>query len=283
MTFHAPSAEDILHIQIAIVLAYSMALCLRAGLFSLGPAAMAGIGAYSYAVIGTKTHISPQLAFAAAIGLTAVAGLVIALPLARIKGIYTAIATLAVVVIAAGLEGSLSLTGGFNGLSGYTFGSPNDFMYGVIVVLALGYLWLDRGRLGRRLDTAGTDPVLAGAVGFPIRRARIVVLVVSALIAGIAGASYAYGFGYVSSTDFGFPLAIQVAAFAVVGGSRHWLGPLIAAGVLSTLGTNVVSVGNKADVILGAVMIIVMVAYPGGLSSALRRLTRQRLRAKASS
>lgn len=273
---NAPTSTDLASIGIAILLGYSVAISLRCGLLSVAPAAFAGIGAYAFGLLTAHHIYSPLMAAVVTVLGSAVLGAVVAFPLRRIRGVYTSIATLAILVIATGLESSFKFTGGTLGLSGVPYGNAMwPLVIGVVIVIA-GWVLLDRSHVGRRFDAAGDDPLLAGVFGIRVAAVRFLSIVVGSVIAGFAGVTYAYSYGFVSPDAFGFELAIVATAYAVVGGTGHWAGPLIGGAVLGSLGTSIFNWGNWGQIITGALMAVAVIFFPDGLAGVFRKALRYR-------
>ena len=265
---------DVVRILIWVLLTYAMAVPLRTGLLSVAPVAFAGIGAYTFAVLTVRLHWQDLPGTVAAVAVGALLSLVFALPLRRIRGLYTGVATLAFVIIASGIFSSLD----FFGASGGIYGIPSSDLRLVllaIVILIVGIaFWFDHSSVGRRLDTVRYDPILAGALGTDARNVRYWALVASGVIASYAGAAYANSFYFISPDTFAFVLVLQLTAYAIVGGSVHWAGPLLGA-----VGLSYISIALRSDayyglIVFGALMVLVLVLYPAGIAGALRRAFR---------
>jgi branched-chain amino acid transport system permease protein len=261
---------------ITVVLAYAMALPLRTGLFSVAPAAFAAIGGYASALFMIKGGMSFIPATALAVLGCALVGAVLTIPLGRITGLYTAIATLAVLVVTEGVISSMGITGGQNGLIGIPHGDPRWLLVLLIVASAAGWIWLDRSQAGRRLDAVGEDPILAAARGIDVARVRAIALIVSAATAGAAGACYGQAFFVLTPGIFGFAFAIQIASVTVVGGATHWAGPLAGGLLIGLVNQLMSSYANWGLAIDGAIMVLVIVLFPSGLAGPLRRTFRGR-------
>jgi branched-chain amino acid transport system permease protein len=272
----APSAIDIAAIGIAILLSYSMAISLRVGLLSVAPAAFTGLAAYSFALLTAKLGWSIFAAGAITVIGAGILGIIVALPLRRIRGVYTSIATIAILVIATGLERSFDFTGGTLGLGGFPYGDTSVLLIIGIVIVAAIWFWLDRSQFGRRIDTAGKDPILAEVFGIRVMWIRFGSIVFGSVIAGYTGIVYAYGYGYITPDSFGFQLAILATAYAVVGGSVHWLGPLIGGLVLGALNTSMFNWGFAGQIITGAIMAAAVIFYPDGVAGTFRKRFRYR-------
>jgi branched-chain amino acid transport system permease protein len=271
-------SSDVAYLLITALLAYSMSISLRVGLFSIAPAGFAGLGAYVFGLCTVNEHWSSVPAAVAAVVACLLAGAILAQPLGRIRGVYTSIATLAFVVVMTDLESSLGVTGGSLGLVGIPYGDVRlAGLIGIIVVAALFY-YLDHSFAGRRLDVIRHDPVVARTLGSNVALARFWTLVVSAGIAGFAGVLYAREYNFIAPTDFSFTFAIAIAASAVFGGYTHWLGPLVGSFALGLLGIYLRPYLGWSDLISGLLLAWLMVWQPMGLGGVFRHLLRYRWR-----
>jgi branched-chain amino acid transport system permease protein len=259
------------------VLTYSMALSLRLGTFSIAPIGFAGVGGYIFAIAAVTLHWATPTAIGFAVLVSALIGFVLSIPLARIRGLYTAIGTLAFVIIANSIEGSLDITGGPFGLAGLPVNNVQLPLAALVAVAALTFWWLDSSQVGKLYDVAGHDQVLAATLGVSVRRFRIAATVIGAAASGFAGALSVQAIGFISPDGYTFFAAIEVAAFAILGGAKHWLGPVLATAVLGFIQISVRDLVGWADVIFGAVLVVVITFQPEGIAGFARRLLRPRI------
>lgn len=269
----ALTKADVITILIDILLTYSISLTLRVGLLSIAPVAFQGIGAYAFALLTVKARFAIPLAALLATLICLVIAILLSFPLGRVRGLYASIATLAVVVIATGLESGFSFTGGSLGIAGVPAGDTRPVLAVIVVVVVAGWYWLDRSELGRRLDAIRIDPSLSSTLSVNVGLTKSVVLVFSNTLAGLVGALYAHSFFFVSPDSFNFFVAVQISAFAIVAGATHWAAPLIAGGVLAVLSAVGQNYANYTSIATGALMVLVLVLWPEGLGGGLRRLT----------
>jgi branched-chain amino acid transport system permease protein len=265
-----------------------------AGQISLGHAAFVGLGAYTCASI-THTLGWPWLAGFVAAGLvSALGGLVLALPSLRLKGHYLAMATLSF-----GLLMSLAfieaepITGGVDGFTGIPFPSFGSFVLrdpaalywlvwlvvGIAAVLAYNITSLRPGRAMRALHGSVLG---AQACGVDVVGVKVRTFVVSALLAGLAGALYASVVGFVSPSIFGIGASISFLAMAVLGGTGSLAGPLVAAIALTLIQyldalipglprSTAETLQSYQEDIYGLAIVLVVIFAPGGLASIWRR------------
>lgn len=270
-----------------------------AGQISLGQAAFYGLGAYSSAYV-TATLGWPWLAgLAAAALVTAVGGVLLALPSLRLKGHYLAMATLAFgEIMRVVFVEAKGITGGPDGLSGvpyakigaFEFNTPqlNYWLVWAFVALAV---WVSAnivsGRPGRSMLALHGSELGAMASGVSITGLKVRVFTISAVFAGVAGALYSSVVGFISPSTFSLHLSVILVAMAVLGGTRSLTGPLLATALLTLV--------PYADAVLpdlsretlafiqdweadlyGAIIIFVMVVAPGGLAGLVRALKTRR-------
>jgi branched-chain amino acid transport system permease protein len=257
-------------------MSYAVALPMRVGLLSIAPVGFAGVAAYATGLLVLERHWSFVEAATVAVILCAVGSLALAIPLGRIKGLYTSIATLAFLVVCTSLENSLTITGGPFGLVGIPHVDLRWPLVACIGVAMLFCYWLDHSRVGRTLDLIGDDPILAATLGVRIGSFRAAAIVVSGVIAAVAGAAYSASFYVVDPSAFNFYASIIIVAFAVVGGGSFWAGPLFGTLLLGSLAVFLRSLTDWEQIIAGLTMVGTIVLYPDGIGGALRRSLRYR-------
>jgi len=170
-----------------------------AGQKSLGQAGLFAAGAYAVALLTTRTELDPWLALVAAAAISAVCGVLIALPSLRVKGPYLAMVTLAFGIVVEKLVGEWTeVFGGAQGIYGIKSltwnGQPLSALQWVwfgVVLCAVTHLLLRNlllGRFGRALLSLQADEIASSSVGVRVYRAKVMAFVVAAVTCGIAGA-----------------------------------------------------------------------------------------------
>jgi branched-chain amino acid transport system permease protein len=251
---------------IGLMLALSVQVPLRMGVFSFAGAGSYGIGAYAAGII-TVAYSPPGLvAVLAAAVLTAVIGFLLGLVIARLSGLYLAMATVAfdLIISVVAVNGG-DLTGGPTGL----FGVLSDFDTTQMIIVTLVVLALvalsERGRTKRRVDAVRDDPELAASVGISVRRYRLVGFVVSGALGGAAGAMNMLVRSTVSPQDIGFGLIVLALTMIIVGGARSWKGAVIGAVIFTWLPELLDAVGEWQALIYGVVVALAAVFLPRGI------------------
>jgi branched-chain amino acid transport system permease protein len=199
------------------------------GQISLGHGAFFGVGAYTAAILATKTGFPIWLSIPAAGIVTAAVGIVFGLPSARLKHLYLLIATLAgQFIIEYVLVQWESLTGGAEGISiiGATFlkidlGTDRAFYYLIFICFAL-MTWiavnLVRTRYGRAFIAIRDNDRAAEGMGIPIFRYKLLSFAISSFYAGFAGGLYAYYMMSITPEPFNLWLSIVFIAMVIIGG-----------------------------------------------------------------
>jgi len=217
----------------------------HAGQVSLGHAAFVGLGAYASAYCTVRLGWPWPVGFAVAGALAALGGLVLAMPSLRLKGHYLAMATLGFgELMALTFQEAEPVTGGVDGFGGIPFPSLGPLevgdaatlywlvwaVVGVALLAAYNVTSLRPGRAMRALH--GSEPG-AQASGVDVVGIKVRTFVVSALLAGLAGALYAGVVGFISPSVFTLTASITFLAMAVLGGTGSLAGPIVAAVVLT--------------------------------------------------
>ncbi|MEZ5126058.1 MAG: branched-chain amino acid ABC transporter permease [Thermoleophilia bacterium] len=266
----------------------------HAGQVSLGHAAFVGVGAYTCAYCTVKMEWPWLLSFALAGLLAALGGLVLALPSLRLKGHYLAMATLSFgLLMTLAFAEAQFITGGVDGFGGIPFPSVGPLeirqasslywlVWGVIGVALLGAFNLTSLRPGRAMRALHGSELGAQACGVDIVGVKVRTFVVSALLAGFAGALYASVVGFISPSVFTLNASIAFLAMAVVGGSGSLAGPIVAAILLTLVQyldalipgiprDTAQTLQSYQEDIYGLAIVLVVIFAPGGLASVWRR------------
>jgi len=251
---------------VGLVLALSVQLPLRMGVFSFAGAGSYGLGAYTAAELVIHKNTGALESIALTMVGTAIVGLILGLLIFRLNGLYLAMATVAFDLII----GVIALNGGtFTGSSTGLYGVLTDFSMTHMVVLTLVVLVLvaisERGRTGRRVEAVRDDPQLAASVGIHVRRYRLVAFVVSGALGGLAGAMNVMVRTTIGPLDIGFSLIVLALTMIIVGGARSWKGAVIGAIIFTWLPDLLTVVGKWQELIYGIVVSLAAVFLPRGI------------------
>jgi branched-chain amino acid transport system permease protein len=233
-----------------------------------------------------------SLALAAAVG--AVFAFAVGLPLMRLSGLAAGIATFAVLEITNNILNYETKIG--PALNNFASVPATTGMWqaaiGAIICIGVAYAY-QRTRFGRMLRATREDPAAAAAAGISIYRQRLLAFTVAGALAGFAGGLFVH-LQPVAANDLFLDLTFITLAMLVVGGSGSLLGAVVGALALNGLfsffsaATNTVDVfgwsltvpSGTAELSLGALMAIVLILRPNGLTGG-RELSLPRRRAAA--
>lgn len=251
------------------------------GQFSFGHMALAAIGAYSSALLVIHTGIHPALGIPLGGLLAAGTGYLIGTLCLKMRTVYLALTTLAfseilrrvIIVEYQYTRGSLGLA------TPRLFDSGVDlFYYTMLVALILSLVaiyWIMRSRVGLFLRSIREDEGAAWVMGVDIKRWKLFAFVVSSFMAGVAGALYGHYIGLVSPTMLTIGEMGLVIAMTVIGGMGSLIGPVIGAVLVEILSEYLRVYGALRLVLFGALIIVVMRFFRGGLYEALLWLRRK--------
>jgi branched-chain amino acid transport system permease protein len=248
-------------------LAYSQYVALRGGVFSLGAVGFACLGAYTAAILTTQHNWGLWGAVAAATLVALVAALILIVPLARLRGVYQAIATVAFVqVVGSAMLYAEPYTRGAMGINNIPHLVTTWHLIGVLMVL-LYVLWmLDRTRVGYAFDAIRQDETVAVSLGISIVSYHALAFGLSGAIGGMFGGLHALYMYSIEPGMFGFPLLVAALTFVVFGGRNSFIGPLVGAAVLTTLPEISRPLADWRMFVYGALLILATIFMPLGIA-----------------
>ncbi|WP_432975979.1 branched-chain amino acid ABC transporter permease [Dactylosporangium sp. CA-233914] len=250
----------------SLLLALSIQIPLRMGVFSFAGIGFYGIGAYTAAIVTIRFHWPSYLAIGAGMLLAALVGYLLGLVVRRLDGLYLGMATIAfALILAVAVNNGGSLTGGASGLYGAIASIPMYAVVIVVVVLIALIAYTERGKLGRRIEVLREDPQLAMSVGINVKRLQLLSFIASGLLGALSGGIHVLHRTTVSPEDIGFPVVVTALTMIVVGGAQSWLGAAIGAVTFTWLPSVLTIVGQWQAVIYGSIVALAAVWVPGGL------------------
>ena len=283
----AVSSQYVVRIGVLVALfaalALSMNLLFRIGQLSLAHGPIMGLGAYTSALLTMRLDVPFILAMPAA-GLAAgLVALLLGPVFLRIKGVYFALLTFALgQVILLNFVEWVDLFGGNSGLAGV----PPAALLGVILAAPRQYYWLAlglatvtylavnllyRSDFGTILDSINEDERLGRALGVDALRYRVVVFVLSSVIAGLCGSVYAHYLTFLSPDGFSFDITVTVILINVLGGITSPLGVVVGALILVPLPELLRDTQEYQVLIYGALLILLQFFMPDGIAGLLPR------------
>lgn len=244
------------------------------GMVSFGHAAFYGVGAYTCGLLLKKASASFTVAFLAAPVVAALVALLFGLLCIRLTRIYFSMLTLAFsqIVWAVAFKW-YSLTGGDNGLIGIpvpdALAGPRALYLFTLVIVALvgGILWrLVHAPFGRTLLAIRENAERAEFVGIHVRQVQLAAFVISGGVSGLAGALFSL-FSRGAFPDYAYwTKSAEVLLMTLLGGPYVFLGPALGAAILIALNSVVTSFTEYWPVVLGAILLVLIYVFPGGVT-----------------
>jgi branched-chain amino acid transport system permease protein len=196
----------------------------------------------------------------------------------RLRGVFFAIATLALAVVLQTFVVNWAFVGGSRGAYVIPpekvpfFGPYIQYLFVLMIILVIVALTIARliehSRLGFGLAAIRDDELAAEASGVPTLKLKLIATTLSGALMGMAGAPFAFYIGYVQpDTAFDLSYAVNSIAMPMIGGTTSWIGPLVGAILLGTLQqvatVTISSAGNL--LIVGLLLIFFVIMAPNGL------------------
>ena len=247
------------------LLALSMYVVLALGQLSIGQAAFMGLGAYVSAMLTVKLGVAFPLVLLAAMIVPALAALVVGTPTLRLSGVYLALATIGLGEVQRIVFINAEITGGALGLSGIPNKGGLVSIYGSLALALVAFVFVARSKIGRAMEAMREDELAAGALGVDLPAYKLGALVVSAMLAGLAGALNAHVSSFISPNDYGFDAAVTILSFALLGGIGSPFGPVLGAFILTLLPEVLRPLAEYKTVVNGAIIVIAVIFMPRGL------------------
>jgi len=259
------------------------------GYVNFGSAGFFAMGAYTTVALHKAFGLPLPVMIAAAGAVGGLVGLGLGYLTLRLKGVFFAIATLAMAIVIETCVNNWAFVGGAKGSYILTpdthlwFKSYVQMLFMVMLVLTLAAIAISRtlnaSRLGRGLAAIRDDEVAAECSGVPTLRLKLVSATLMGAMMGVAGAPFPFFVTFVDPVSaFNLFIAVNAIAMPMIGGTSHWIGPVI--GALLVGGTQEVvkvTVSSELNVLIVGVMLVVFITLaPQGIVGVVRRLRRRR-------
>jgi len=259
------------------------------GLLSFGHALYFGWASYLSAYSAKVWGFPPELAILTGTATGAVCGLIAGSLAIRRQGIYFAMITLALAQMMYFFAVQAKFTGGEDGIQavprGYLFGLidlRNEMaMYALVLVIFLGgFMFIYRiihSPFGEVLKAIRENETRAISLGYKTDRYKLVAFILSATLAGTAGATKAIVLQLASLTDVNWPMSGEVVLMTLVGGLGTIFGPVAGAFVILAMQFKLAPIGEWVLVIQGAIFVACVLLFRRGIVGELAHLLRIRL------
>jgi branched-chain amino acid transport system permease protein len=259
------------------------------GLLSFGHALYFGWASYVSAYAAKAWGLTPELAILAGTLTAGVFGLAAGALAIRRQGIYFAMITLALAQMMYFFALQAKFTGGEDGIQGVPRGklfglidlSNTTTMYVVVAAIFLGgFLLIHRiinSPFGEVLKAIRENEARAVSLGYKTDRYKLVAFVLSATLAGLAGATKAIVLQIASLTDVNWPMSGEVVLMTLVGGLGTVFGPIVGAFVILTMQYKLAAVGEWVVVIQGVIFVACVLLFRRGIVGEIAHLLRIKL------
>ncbi len=261
-----------------------------AGMHSFGHAAYFGVGAYAAALLVLRAGVSCEVALLLAPLISALMAAPIAWFAVRLSGVYLAMLTLAFAQIVWSICFQWDdFTGGSNGItgvwpSGWLQDKPSYYWL-TLALVALSVYALRRvlmSPLGYALRASRDSVGRAEAMGLNVARVQWLGFVVAAGFAGLAGALFAFSKGSISPDVLGVSKSVDGLVMVLLGGVHTLAGPLVGAVTFTALQDNLARSTEYWRAVLGASMLLMVLAFPQGIAGSMQALWLRVRHARAS-
>ncbi|MDN6320474.1 MAG: branched-chain amino acid ABC transporter permease, partial [Marinobacter sp.] len=254
------------------------------GLLSFGHAAFFGGAAYITGFVTKEWGFPPLLGILAGTGFTLILGAIFGFLAIRRQGIYFAMVTLALAQIIYFLALQMPFTGGENGLQGIPRGEllgfidlnhPLTMYYFVFAIFLIGFGIIHRtihSPFGEVLQAIRENEPRALSLGYDVERFKLLAFVISATLAGLAGATKAIVFQFAALTNAHWQTSGEVILMTLVGGLGTVFGPVIGAITVGALSHELSAFGSWVQVILGTIFVVCVMVFRRGIVGEVQRL-----------
>jgi branched-chain amino acid transport system permease protein len=259
------------------------------GLLSFGHAAYFGMASYVSAYTAKSMGLTPELAILSGMLVATLLGGVIGALAIRRQGIYFAMVTLAFAQMVYFFSLQAPFTGGEDGIQpvprGRLFGvidlSSDWTLYWVVAAIFLfGIVVIYRvihSPFGQVLKAIREHEPRATSLGYRTDHYKLMVFVISAGLAGLAGATKAIVFQLASLTDVHWMMSGEVVLMTLLGGVGTVFGPMVGAAIVITMQNYLAPFGAWVTVIQGAVFVVCVLLFREGIVGVLGRLLKRPL------
>ena len=258
------------------------------GILSFGHAAYFGGAAYITGHSIVAWEFSPLAGIALGTLFSAAIGFAFGALAIRRQGIYLAMITLALAQILYFLALKLPFTGGEDGLQGIPRGTALGVLdlseslviyYFVFALFLFGFFVIHRtihSPFGQVLTAIRENEPRALSLGYDVERFKLIAFVLSATLAGLAGATKALVFQFASLTDVHWSMSGEVVLMTLIGGVGTVLGPVFGAFTVILLQNKLSGIGSWVTVVLGAIFILCVLAFRRGVVGEIAHALRRR-------
>ncbi len=261
------------------------------GYTNFGTGAFFAVGAYSAVVLHKLTALPLPVMMLVGGIMSGIIGLGMGYLTLRLRGVFFAIATLALAIVAQTLIVNWDYVGGSRGIyvirpqQAPLYGNYIQYLYSLMLIL----VWvsvaiartIERSRLGLGFNAIRDDELAAEAAGVPTLRLKLISTTLSGALMGMSGAPLPYYVTYLDpASSFNLSYAVNSVAMPLIGGMTSWIGPVIGAVLLGTIQQlATVTISSALNLlIVGVLLIAFVIIAPNGILGLVQAHRRARLR-----
>ena len=266
------------------------------GMLSFGHAAFLATGGYVTGYLMTNFGLTPEVGVVLGMLASAVLGWGFGVLSVKREGIYFAMVTLALAQLVFFFYLQAPFTGGENGMQGIPRGQLFGFInlgdnlnmyYFVLAIFVIGFALIHRtvhSPFGQVLKAIRENEARATSLGYDVRRYKLMAFVISAAIAGLAGATKALVFELESLTDAHWHMSGEVVLMTLLGGMGTIWGPVVGAAIVIAIATifSGGEMGNYIHIIMGAIFVVCVLAFRRGVVGEFRHFMQRNFQAALS-
>ncbi len=255
-----------------------------AGYVNFGVPGFVGVGAYTALTLRLLFDAPLLVQIAGGAVMAGILGFIVGVFTLRLRGIFFSIATIAVVFI---LEASVMNSRFLGGATGLQLSRPGGFWFfetytrmlffvmAVMAVIAVSVArYIQNSHIGQGLKAVRDSEEAAECSGVPTLKLKLIACSVSGALLGVAGAPMPMYLSYIEpASTFNLHYAVIALAMPIIGGTSHWIGPLIGALLLATIQQIVtVTISSELNVlVVGVLLVGFVVAAPDGIIGLVKR------------
>ncbi len=248
------------------------------GLLSFGHAMFLGVAGYCTAHVAKEWGLPTEAAIAFGVLVSAALGLVVGFLAIRRQGIYFAMITLGLAQMVYFFCLRATFTGGENGIQAVPRGrvlgvvsleGTTAMYFFVLLVFVVGFLLIYRvihSPFGEVLRAIREHEPRATSLGYRVERYKLLAFVLSAALAGLAGATKAIVFQLASLTDVHWSISGEVVLMTLIGGLGRPYGPVVGAFIVVTLENYLGEYGSVSSIVQGVIFIVCVLTFRQGVA-----------------
>ena len=269
--WYAQHASILQSSLIYVLLAFSVQLALRAGVFSFAGVGFFGLGGYAAAILALRGIPGPVAVLIVTIA-SVIPGYLLAMLLARLRDLYLGMATIAFsLMIGVFASNAGDLTGGPVGLFSIPYWASMPTMLAIFIVAAVLMHRLERRNFGRGLAALRENQDLALSVGIDVLKQRKFVFTLGTVLGALSGSLFVLMMTAIDPETASFRLVVSTLTMVILGGVGTWIGPVAGALIVVWLPVYLGPFDKWSDAIYGLIVVVIAMFAPDGLVAVVKR------------